>query len=81
MRGSESEPALREAAAELMQQPFAEEEIKAEFDGAIARLLEGVNKRTFDVLQEKAQKLGVAGLSAEEKQHYLEALAARGRPG
>ena len=25
--------------------------------------------------------VGVAGLSAEEKQHYLEALAARGRPG
>ena len=72
---------MREAAAELMQQPFAEEDIEVEFDGAVKRLLEGENKRAFALLQEKASRLGVAGLSDEEKQHYLQALNPRGRSG
>lgn len=80
LRGSEDEGALREAAAELIHQPLAEGDIDAEFDGAIKRLLEGESKRAFEILQDKAQKLGVAGLSSEEKQQYLEALRARGRP-
>jgi hypothetical protein len=62
-----------------MQQPFAEEDIDAEFDGAIERLAEGDHKRAFAILQEKIQKLGVAGLSSEEKQQYLQALGARGK--
>jgi DNA primase len=78
LRGSEDESILREAAAELMQQPFAEEDIDAEFDGAVRRLVEGENKRAFAILQEKVYKLGVAGLSGDEKQHYLQALNARG---
>ncbi|MFZ4535334.1 DNA primase [Propionivibrio sp.] len=81
LRGSEDENILREAAAELMQQPFAEEDIDAEFDGAIKRLVEGENKRAFAQLQEKVSKLGVAGLSGEEKLHYLQALSTRGRTG
>jgi len=81
LRGSEDEPVLREAAAELMQQPFAEEDIDVEFDGAVKRLLEGENKRAFALLQEKASRLGVAGLSSEEKQHYLQALSTRGQSG
>ena len=80
LRGSEDEGILREAAAELMQQPFAEEDIDSEFEGAVQRLVEGENKRAFAVLQEKVYKLGVAGLSGEEKQDYLQALNARGRP-
>ncbi len=80
LRGSEDEGILREAAAELMQQPFAEEDIDSEFEGAVQRLVEGENKRAFAVLQEKVYKLGVAGLSGEEKQAYLQALNARGRP-
>jgi hypothetical protein len=68
---------LRAAAAELMQQPFAEEGIDAEFEGAVSRLLEGEHKRVFAVLQEKVQQLGVSGLSSEEKQQYLAALGAR----
>jgi DNA primase len=81
LRGSEDESILREAAAELMQQPFADDDIDAEFDGAVKRLQEGENKRAFDLLQEKVSKLGVAGLSGEEKQHYLQALSARGKTG
>ena len=81
LRGNEDESILREAAAELMQQPFDEGDIDAEFDGAVVRLAEGENKRAFAVLQEKVSKLGVAGLSGEEKQHYLHALSARGRSG
>jgi DNA primase len=79
LRGSEDEGILREAAAELMQQPFAEEDIDSEFEGAVQRLVEGENKRAFALLQEKVHKLGVAGLSGEEKQDYLQALNARGR--
>jgi DNA primase len=81
LRGNEDEGLLREAAAELLQQPYAEGDIDAEFEGAVARLQEAENKRNFDLLQEKVSKLGVAGLSAEEKQHYLQALGARGRAG
>ena len=79
-RGNEDEGILREAASELMRQPFAEEDIDAEFEGAIKQLLEGENKRAFAILQEKVHKLGVAGLSGEEKQQYLQALSAKGRP-
>jgi DNA primase len=79
LRGNEDESILREAAAELMQQPFAEEDIDAEFEGAVKRLQEAEHKRIFGLLQEKVAKLGVSGLSGEEKQHYLQALSARGR--
>lgn len=78
LRGSEDEPVLREAAAELMQQPFAEEDIDSEFEGAISRLQEGEKKRAFALLQEKVAKLGVSGLSAEEKLQYLQAVSKRG---
>lgn len=81
LRGSDDENILREAAAELMQQPFAEEDLATEFAGALTRLLEGEQKRAFASLQEKIQKLGVAGLSSEEKQQYLEAINSRGRTG
>ena len=79
LRGNEDEGVLRGAASELMQQPFAEEDIDAEFEGAIKQLLEGENKRAFAILQEKVHKLGGAGLSGEEKQQYLQALSVRGR--
>ncbi len=81
LRGSEDESTLRDAAAELMQTPFAEDDIDGEFDGAIERLAEGEHKRSFAILQEKIQKLGVSGLSSEEKQQYLQALSARGKAG
>jgi DNA primase len=80
LRGNECEHILRTAAAELMHQPFAEEGIDAEFEGAVRQLLEVDHKRAFAVLQEKVQKLGVSGLSAEEKRQYLAALGSRGLP-
>lgn len=79
LRGCEDEGILREAAAELMQQPFAEEDIDAEFDGAVKRLLEAETRRTFAVLKEKVSKLGLAGLSSEEKQQYVHASNTSGR--
>ena len=79
LRGSEEETMLREAAAEVMQEPWNDDSIDAEFDGAVERLLEGDRKRAFEKLQEKVNKLGVSGLSGEEKQQYLQALADRRR--
>ena len=79
LRGGEEEVILRESAAELMQQPFAEEIIDAEFEGVVERLLEAESRRVFVQLQEKVSRLGLNGLSGEEKQQYLQALSARGR--
>jgi DNA primase len=73
-RGSEDEAVLCAAAAELMRQPFAEEDVDEEFDGAVGRLRESEKKRAFAQLQEKVAKLGVTGLSSEEKARYLQAL-------
>jgi DNA primase len=81
LRGDPDEAIFREAAAELLQQPFAEDQIESEFEGALKRLVEAENKRAFAVLQEKVYKLGVAGLSSEEKTHYLQALSSRGNAG
>ena len=78
LRGNEDEAVLRDAAADLMQQPYAEDDIDAEFAGAVQRLAEAESKRAFAALQQKVYKLGVAGLSSEEKQHYLRALARQG---
>lgn len=79
--GEEIETSLRDAAAELMQHPYAEEDIDAEFDGALARLAEAEHKRSFAALQEKVQKLGVSGLSGKEKRQYLQALTQHGKFG
>ena len=76
-RGVENEEILHEAAAELMRQPFDEESIDEEFDGTVQRLQEAESRRTFELLQEKIGKLGVSGLSGEEKQQYLQALQNR----
>lgn len=75
LRGSAEENVLSESAAELMQQPFAEDDIDVEFEGLIQKLLEAENKRAFAAIQEKVNKLGVSGLSSEEKKQYLQALA------
>jgi len=77
LRGSEDEEMLRDAAGELMQQPLDEDVIDEEFDGAVNRLLEAGRKRDFATLQAKVSKLGVSGLSTEEKQQYLQALNGR----
>ena len=78
LRGSAHENILRQAAAELLQQPFAEEGVDAEFEGALQKLREAQDKRIFATLQEKVYKLGVSGLSSEEKRQYLAALGVGG---
>ena len=47
---------------------------KSGFDAGRVEIVEG---RTFELLQEKIGKLGVSGLSGEEKQQYLQALQNR----
>ena len=81
MRGQGDEEILQEAAAGMMRQPFEDEAIDEEFIGVTQRLQEAGNRRAFDVLQEKVAKLGVSGLSAEEKQQYLHALNVRTQGG
>ncbi|MDR2451521.1 MAG: DNA primase [Candidatus Accumulibacter sp.] len=75
LRGSEEEPVLREAAAELMRHALVDEDIDTEFSGAIRQLQESERKRVFAQLQGKVAKLGVSGLSGDEKAHYLQMLA------
>ena len=81
LRGDEDEGILREAAAELMHQPFAEDGLEAEFDGVVERLVEGERRRAFAALQAKVTRLGVAGLTEDEKRQYVEALRARSKVG
>ena len=78
LQGSGCEEVLRTAAAELLHQPFAEDEVDAEFAGAISKLREGNQRRAFQLLQEKVRKVGVGGLSNDEKQRYLQSIALRG---
>ena len=80
MRGSSEENLVREVAAELMQSPFAEDDIDSEFAGAVERLQERQQQQAFAELQTKVQRLGVSGLNDEEKRAYLAALSARSRP-
>jgi DNA primase len=74
LRGSEEESILCEAAAELLRQPLVDEDVDAEFDGAIRQLQESEKKRAFARIQEKVAKLGVSGLSGDEKARYLQML-------
>ncbi|MFT3849159.1 MAG: DNA primase [Propionivibrio sp.] len=74
LRGSEQDGVLNESAAELMLHPFAEEGIDDEFEGIIQRLREAEHKRAFEQLQEKVSKLGLSGLSSEEKEQYRQLL-------
>ncbi|HMW16612.1 MAG TPA: DNA primase [Accumulibacter sp.] len=74
LRGSGNEGILQAAAAELLELPFAEEAIDEEFAGALRQLRDNEMKRTLESLQEKVRRLGVGGLSSEEKQRYLQAI-------
>jgi DNA primase len=78
LRGLPEEPAIEAAAAELLAIPLDEEGSEAEFRDVLSKLRGGDNVRAFAEIQSKAQRLGVAGLTPEEKQAYLALLAARG---
>ena len=79
LRGLPEESIIENAASELLGLPFDEEGAEAEFRDTLEKLQAGGEKRAFDELQTKAQQFGVAGLSAEEKQAYIQFLAARSK--
>ena len=75
LRNQPEEAMIEQAAAELMEGDIPDDEIDSEFEGALLRLSDGARKMAFADLQTKAQRLGVAGLSPEEKQAYLALLS------
>lgn len=74
LRGAPEESVIEAAAAEFLHSPLEPEEIEAEFSGVLARLRESGQKRDFAELQARVRRLGVAGLTPEEKQAYLRLL-------
>ena len=78
LRGLPEESLIEAAAAELLGLPSDEAESAAEFRDTLEKLQAGGQKKVFDELQVKAQKLGVAGLTPEEKLAYIQLLANRG---
>ncbi|MFC5299981.1 DNA primase [Azospira restricta] len=80
LRGGDDDQLLKRAASDLMHEPFAEDEIEAEFAGTLAKFARDAQKDEIDALKAKAAALGVAGLSAEEKARYVALLTARGKP-
>ena len=78
LRGLPEEGIIENAASELLAQPFDEEGAEAEFRDTLEKLQEGGQKKAFAELQAKAQQFGVAGLSAAEKQAYIQLLTNRG---
>jgi DNA primase len=72
---------IEHAASELLGQQFDEAEAEEEFRDTLEKLREGEQKRLFADLQAKAQQFGVAGLSAAEKQAYIQLLSGRQNRG
>ncbi|MDP3540743.1 MAG: DNA primase [Azonexus sp.] len=77
LRGLPEEAMIENAATELLDQQFDEAEAEEEFRDTLEKLQEGEQKRLFADLQAKAQQFGVAGLSAAEKQAYIQLLSGR----
>ncbi len=75
LRGQPEEAVIEHAASELLGLPFDEEEADIEFRDTLDKLQEGEQTRRFNELQRKAQQFGVAGLSAAEKQAYIQLLS------
>ncbi|MCL2829732.1 MAG: DNA primase [Betaproteobacteria bacterium] len=63
---------------DLLRESFSREDIEAEFGTALEKLSELRSRREFEELKEKARKLGVSGLSSDEKARYLRLLARTG---
>jgi DNA primase len=68
---------LKNAASDLMHEPFAEEELESEFAGTLAIFARDAQKDEIEALKAKAQALGIAGLSSDEKARYVALLTAR----
>jgi len=78
LRGAPEEAMIEQVAAEALSSTFDASEVLAEFNDALEKLKEGGQKRAFAALQTKVQRLGVTGLTPEEKQDYLRCLTAPG---
>ena len=78
IRGWPEAAAVESLASELLDHPFDEGEAEAEFHAILEKLQEGDQKRAFSELQARVQKLGVSGLTPEEKQAYIDILGNRG---
>ncbi|MDR2838075.1 MAG: DNA primase, partial [Azonexus sp.] len=74
LRGQPEEALIEAAAAELLGLSFDETESETEFRDTVEKLHAAESRRRFAELQLKAQQFGVAGLSASEKQAYIELL-------
>jgi DNA primase len=81
LRGLPEEAMIENAASELLAQPFDEGEAEAEFGATLDKLQESGQKRAFAELQARVQRLGVTGLTPEEKRAYVDLLANRGNRG
>jgi DNA primase len=81
LRGLPEEQMIETAASEALELPFDGDdgEAEAEFRAAVAKLRDAAEMRDFAQLQSKAQQCGVAGLSATEKQAYIQFLTTRGK--
>jgi len=81
LRGLPEEQMIETAASEALELPFDgdEGEAEAEFRAALEKLRDAAEMRDFAQLQSKAQQCGVAGLSATEKQAYIQFLTTRGK--
>ncbi len=65
---------VSEALTKSLANPFDDAEIDSDFVGILARLHQNTDRNAFLSLQDKVRKLGVTGLSSEEKEAYLAAL-------
>lgn len=81
LRGTPEEALIETAAIEFLDSPLDADEIESEFVGVLVRLREDGQKRDFDELQSRVRRLGVAGLTPEEKQEYLRLLSTPGKEG
>ncbi|MDR2637231.1 MAG: DNA primase [Zoogloeaceae bacterium] len=79
MRGHPQEKEMDELAGEVMGLQLEEADVEREFSAALQRLQADERQAEFAGLQEKARLFGVAGLSADEKQRYVELLSARSK--
>jgi DNA primase len=81
LRGLPEEQMIETAASEALELPFDGDdgEAEAEFRAAVEKLRDAAEMRDFAQLQSKAQQCGVAGLSATEKQAYIQFLTTRGK--
>ncbi len=81
LRGQPEEQMVETAASEALELPFDGDngEAEAEFRAALEKLRDAAEMRDFAQLQAKAQQCGVAGLSATEKQAYIQFLTTRGK--